>query len=105
MPLENEKVSRTELELQFSNINESVKDIKKILEKMDNRQQEHFGSLKELNKDIGYIKEEIAKNKTNHEKEISVLWEELNRREKKRMWIVGTIISVAVLIMGGIKYL
>lgn len=101
---ENNGMSRTELENQFKTIGDYIRDMKKILEKIDERQQKHYTELTEVKKDIEFIKKEIKDNKTDHKEEISILWNELRRRDKKTMWIVGTIISVGFLGMAVLKY-
>ena len=101
---ENNGMSRTELENQFKTIGDYIRDMKKILEKIDERQQKHYTELTEVKKDIEFIKKEIEENKKEHKEEISILWKELRRGEKKTKWTVGTIISIGILAMTALKY-
>lgn len=80
-------------------IAEMNKNVDIILEKLNQQN----GDLIKAEKDIEYLKEEIKENKLEHKEEISILWSELRRRDKKTMWILTTAISAAVLIMAALN--
>lgn len=92
------------LSTKIGHIDEAVsgmnKNVNIILEKLDQQN----GDLIRAKKDIEFIKKETEDNKTEHKEDISILWKELRRRDKKIMWLTGTGISVAVLIMAAFNY-
>lgn len=92
-------MSRNELEKEFINLNKSIETMSDLLEKIDERQQLHYNDLIKVEKDVEYIAKEIRENKSEQEKEITTLWDELRRRDRKTMWTIGMVVPVVAAII------
>lgn len=102
MPPENENfqgMPRAELENQFKNVTESIREMNDLLKKINERQQNHYNDLIKVEKDVEFITKEIGVAKDLHKEEIRTLWNELRRRDKKSMWIIGMIVPVVTVII------
>ena len=78
----------------LDHIDESISgvssDIKTILDKLGQQN----GDLIKAKTEIDYLKKEVTESKQESKKEIETLWEELRRKEKKSMWVIGMIVPV-----------
>jgi chromosome segregation ATPase len=83
----------------LQHIDESIGDINRnvnaILEKINKQN----GDLIKAEKDIEYLSKELDETKKEHEKEIETLWNELRRRDKKVMWIIGLVVTITMGLM------
>lgn len=100
---------RDELEAKLKNISESVEEIKKILDKIDSRQQDHYEKILKQASDIKYlqktseeekkdVKEKFKEQKDDQKTKFDHLWSEVRRRDKKNMWLTSLLVSIGAII-------
>lgn len=99
-----DSMSRSELENQFKTINDNFQEMKGILAKISERQQDHYLDFTKLAMSVVQIKEKVKDLEQDQEKEIKIIWKKIHEKEteqkenarlkdKKNMWIIGLIVT------------
>jgi len=99
-------VGITKLDGKFDSLIESNKEMKALLEKINDRQQTHYNDLVRVQENVLFIKNDIKGNKKEHrveiqelkkehEKDIQKIWDEFRRRQRNFWWSLTIIVPAA----------